>query len=371
MRNLFILNGATPMLVADSLMRTSLSGDENVVILEKIDPDFSRVDTTIVDKKNAAPGADMRRAEELLALTLPASKWLTCQYPTEYPNFRRRPAAFLREARRTVDTALALKPFLGGNFDRMFYSGNARLQYALAGSAPYWVRLEHGLGDYMFANRQTGWAARLRRMAIYLASDFREFDPDEIYLADGGQCHSIRNRISGVTRIASPDISTQFTRLLALIASKERALLKALEALHAYADKFRSVIIYLPLDRFPMDGYDHLLDEQLRRVDAVETLFVVKPHPTDPVDYLSMFKSRGLSAVAIDHPVGRYLPVEYIAALLPDAKLMGVGSSALFYAKWWMNREIVYASVGPEIDVGIYRAIHEAFADDIATFGPT
>jgi hypothetical protein len=368
MRNLFVLNGATSMMVADSLMRASLTDDENIVIVENIDPDFSRVEASIADKKNVMPGREFRRAEELVAQILPSTIQLKCQYATEWPNFRRRPLAYMGEIRCIVKAAEQVKPQMPAKFDRLFYSGNARLQYALGACADRYIRLEHGLGDYMVLTERPSLTTKLRRQFVSMTTGFFEFTPDEIYLSDGGKCRSISQSIPGVSHINPPDVAEQFDRLMAVIDKEEPSLGDYMRALRARLRDYRELVIYMPLDRFPMEQYGDLLDGQLERMDTAQTLFIIKPHPTDPADYLTLFKKRRVSAEPIDHPIAGYLPVELVAALLPEAKLMGAGSSGLFYGKWWLGRTILYSNLNIEERIPIYRRINEYFAADIAAF---
>jgi hypothetical protein len=370
MRNLFILNGATSMMVADSIMRTSLIDDENIVVVENVDPDFSQVEASVADKKNVMPGWEFRRAEELVAQILPTTVRLKTQYSTEWPNFRRRPLAYMSEVRCVVKAAEQVKRQMPAKFDRLFYSGNARLQFALAKCAHRYIRLEHGLGDYMFLTGRVSLATKLRRLFVSAVAGFLEFPPDEIYLSDGGKCRSIPPSIPGVRHINPPDVVGQFSRLMMAMDKEEPGLAEYMRALRARMKDYREVIIYMPLDRFPMEEYDHLLDKQLEHMDTARTLFIVKPHPTDPADYLTLFRKRGLLAEPIEHPVAGFLPVELIAAALPEAKLMGAGSSGLFYGKWWLDRTILYSTVDIEERIPIYRRINTYFAADIAAFVP-
>jgi hypothetical protein len=361
MRNLFILNGAIPVIVAHSLIEREYSADENIVVLENMHSG---------DARGKLSGPNNQRVVELLADILPVDQISTCAFPTTLTEFLANPLVAIREARVFVKKAQEIGNQFPGHFDRIFYSDNSRVQWGLYPKGRRWISIEHGAGEYLLSlpgHRLRAYRF-LQRWIVRLCTGAYEFFPDEIILTDGGACRSYpQHEFQGtpVRRVAPPNVGDIFAKFRTVLQNQEPALLSELDSLKAIASKYDQVFLYLPQFLIPKRDRKTLIEQQLQVVKPANALFVLKPHPRDSNNYLELFQQLGLKAIEITHPLGRNIPAEFFLALIPNAQPIACFSATLFYAIWWMKRPAWYLC-GKTIDMpALVKMYTEYFARDI------
>jgi hypothetical protein len=107
-----------------------------------------------------------------------------------------------------------------------------------------------------------------------------------------------------------------------------------------------------------------------RGFDVARSHFLVKPHPTDFRDYATLYSSLGAERVLLLPGMAKFIPAEFFLAWVPQAILIGVGSSSLFYSWWWLDRSPIYFNCPLAQAEPTYKMLTRTFATDIARFPP-
>lgn len=367
MRNLFILAGINPILVANSIIRNYHATDTNFVLIEKNDWDRPHMDA-------AARHRAQNHLVGMLQRLLPATV-LECYPRPSFRDFFQDYRGYLAESRYLMKIGRMTKKQLPGTFDRLYYSGNARTQAYFMRHAARWIRLEHGLGDYWFTNIEPpfGRFYQLRKLLVRLLTGAMSDFPHEIVLTDGGRCLSFAdNHLFGasVRHLPPPELTTLFSDFREIIEQEEPELSDEILSIIQQAERYKRVFLYLPIeDIVPLEIRAQVFDRQMSALlahGARDALFIIKPHPSDGRDYTRWFAERKLQAVTVSHPLGSKMPAELYLASIPHARPIGCATSTLFFSRWWLDRQAYYISGGIEAHNSFFARIRADFAKDIA-----
>lgn len=369
MRNLFILAGINPILVANSIIRSHHASDENFILIEKNDWDRPELDA-------AAKRRSQNHLVGMLERLLPAATLLECFPRPTFRGFFEDYRGYLAEARYLMKIGRSIRRQLPARFDHLYYSGNARTQAYFMRHASRWTMIEHGLGDYWFSNveRPFNRSYRLRKLIVRLLTGAMEDFPHDLVLTDGGKCLSFpADHLYGATvsRLPAPELTVLFLSFCNILEQEEPELFKGMSTVLQAAQGHQRVYLFLPFENFaPLDTRRQIFDKQteaLLAYGAKDALFIIKPHPADSLDYTSWFSEQGLRTAGISHPLGRCMPAELYLTLIPHAQAVGCASSTLFYSRWWLNRPTIYVSGGAEAHNAFFARVRADFAKDIAT----
>lgn len=368
MRNLFVINGFIPAIIARSLIESRYRSDENYIVLD--------VARSLIRQDNLRDaGTDLVRLLELFLDGTPALKQTTIVHSRSYVTLSRHPFRYIAEARRLRSTVRAGMRGFPENFDRIIYSGNSRVQDAIRAGSATRILIEHGLGDYDLSGKD---APRFRRhMKSFVLSAIGaaiETQPDERFLLDNGRALSAAPDMpSKVKRLPVPDVASQAKMFL-------EELRNALPEVHAEVcaiveglRRSPSVFVSLPpemLAEADMPAYFRDLKATLeqRGFNVTRSHFIVKPHPTDFRDYATLYSLLGAEGVQLLSAMAKFIPAEFFLAWVPQAILIGVGSSSLFYSWWWLDRAPIYFNCPLAQAEPTYRMLTRTFATDIARF---
>jgi hypothetical protein len=368
MRNLFVINGFIPAIITRSLIEGRYRDDENYIVLD--------VARSLIRQDNLRDaGSDLVRLLELFLDGIPALRRTTIVHARSYVTLARHPFRYIAEAKRLCSTVRAALHDFPKRFDRVIYSGNSRVQDAIALGSARRILIEHGLGDYDLSGKDAPRTRRhLKSFVLRLLGAAIETQPDERFLLDGGRALSTTPDIPDkVMRLPTPDVSSQAEIFLGQL----RDVLPQLhEEVCAIVERLRqapSVFVSLPpemLAEADLPAYFNELKTMLqqRGFDVAGSCFLVKPHPTDFRDYRTLYSPLGVGDVMLLSPAAKFIPAEFFLAWIPAAVLIGVGSTSLFYSWWWLGRPPIYFGSSLAEAEPTYRVLTRAFARDIAVF---
>jgi hypothetical protein len=363
LKTLFVVNGPTATLVASYLASTEYKDDEVAIVIEQ-------VTSAISVERQQTPESYFYLCCMYMSQLHSWDIIMSCTYKRFYVSPLKSPLVFLRESSAIKKEAQRIYSQLPWIPDRIVFSGNSLLQNYLYTKEKSMVKIEHGLGDYMHTgvNSKSEQLKRIVRRFCAIVTGVPSSPTliDNI-LCDGAACKSLSIETSSrlkIRRVAAPDIQLLNSKIDSVMGKVDPSVIDAFEQINKWSNGYQRFYIYLPSESVPLKYYEDFLDEQLSTIDLQDCCFLIKRHPVDHGRYIEIFSNRGLNVKEISHKTARHFPVELLLARYPNAVPLGAGSSALFYAKWWLNRESLYRD-GTSRYSAILDQVRSHFYEDI------
>jgi hypothetical protein len=203
--------------------------------------------------------------------------------------------------------------------------------------------IEHGLGEYVYANQiyhNKNLFSIVKGVLKYFFEKLYSYELsnnyDKIFL-----CNKIGNYYNQDTiqidvnkflKKYIDDFWVQFN----IDYPKEMNELKLIKDI--VKNNPSNFYLYLPSDEIRYDKYPEFLKNQLSvlNLNSSHTL-ILKKHPADAEkSYAKMFENSNVNIIEIAQILNSYIPVEFVAYYLGLTNVIGTCSSAIYYLKCWL-----------------------------------
>ena len=113
---------------------------------------------------------------------------------------------------------------------------------------------------------------------------------------------------------------------------------------------FDHIFVYNPVDVIGLDVYGEFLSAQLNEqgINKNSSFFIIKKHPRDKGEFSAFFDSLGFNSYELAGDINKYLPMEMILYFFDKAILFSSYSSSVVYAKWWLDRDVIFTDIADQ-----------------------
>ena len=368
--NIFYCNGIIPVLLSGALIKKKYANNRNAIIIELANT-----------KPLFIPFLGESRYEyKILELIVECSQWdevnkisfINYLLPFRYFHglFSSFPIATIRLIKNKNkvirDVKRILKKLSPSN--KLIISDNSILTKFFVKKYPDAYFLEHGAASYRSGLQDKNWKYYAKKVLSKLTGVSFNIKIKSIYLSDNKQSArsgEFSKSQQGIVPL-SHDLSTEIRAIYSKFISKlEQRYPLAFQELSEIKRRYKNdnLYFYLPTGIISHDEYKAYLENQLKHIPDKDAIFIIKPHGNDSNrGYCSYFKALGQKSQVFDNKINAFIPIEFLNLFFEESTILSSYSTAHLYAKWWLNKETIFAEVkdspGNEELMREYRSVY-------------